>query len=475
MRPAGLPEQSPGVEKALARGEEDQGGEDPGNGGDVTRKDEEQHPSDDGLEALGEGVAKVEPPLGEALGLQPLQNAGEGKEEAAVEVVGEEERHQGEARLGVLNGEGHYEAAVHEEVSHDVQEGTELRGLAPQAGHLPVEAVEQAVEEPEEQRGDVEAEGYRKKAEHACPEARGGEGVAGDAPAGEGTSEGTVEWLGAPAELLVEHPPIIAAGASPPARTGQKKEEVWLELDPRTVRWVRFALTLAVLAAIGLAYLFSAGFRSEVDRALAILGRGDVAALRDYILSFGAWAPIVSALLMVLQALAAPLPAFAIAFANGLAFGIFWGGLLSLASATLAAALAFWISRLLGRGPVEAVVGSGSLGSADRFFARWGVYAILILRLVPVVSFDVISYAAGLTRMRFSGFVLATAAGAAPASFVYAYLGGRAPQYVWVLLIAFSIVIAGALVAAVLRRRRSGKHVPLTEEVDVAEGGEQDL
>ncbi len=248
-----------------------------------------------------------------------------------------------------------------------------------------------------------------------------------------------------------------------------------MELDPRTVRWVRFALTLAVLAAIGLAYLFSGGFRSEVNRALAILGRGDVAALRDYVTSFGAWAPVVSALLMVLQALAAPLPAFAIAFANGLAFGTFWGGMLSFASATLAAAVAFWVSRLLGRGPVEAVVGSRSLGSTDRFFARWGAYAVLILRLVPIVSFDVVSYAAGLTRMRFFGFVLATAIGAAPASFVYAYLGGRAPQYVWVLLLAFAIVIAGALVAALVRRRRSGKHVPLTETGDAVKEGEQDL
>lgn len=48
----------------------------------------------------------------------------------------------------------------------------------------------------------------------------------------------------------------------------------------------------------------------EVDRAAALLGRRDVSGLRDYILSIGLWAPVVSALLMVLQALVAPLPAF---------------------------------------------------------------------------------------------------------------------------------------------------------------------
>ncbi len=133
--------------------------------------------------------------------------------------------------------------------------------------------------------------------------------------------------------------------------------------------------------------------------------------------------------------------------------------MLSLGSATLAAAISFWLARALGRGPVEALVGKAGLESADRWFERWGAYAVLVALLVPVVSFDVISFAAGLTRMRFGGFLAATAAGAAPATFVYSYLGERAPQYVWVLLVAFGIVVAGAVVAAVVRRRRRGREI----------------
>lgn len=147
---------------------------------------------------------------------------------------------------------------------------------------------------------------------------------------------------------------------------------------------------------------------------------------------------------------------------------------MSLASATLAAAISFWISRSLGRAPVEALVGKAGLQFADHWFARWGVYAVLVARLVPVLSFDVISYAAGLTRMRFSGFVLATLVGAAPATFVYAYLGGRAPQYVQVLLIVFGIVIAGVVVAAVVRRRRRGRAVPLSRGTEEGASEEDD-
>ncbi len=248
-----------------------------------------------------------------------------------------------------------------------------------------------------------------------------------------------------------------------------------MKLDPRTIRWIRFALGLVVLSAFGLAYLLLEGFQSEVDRAVAILGRGDVAGLRDYILSFGAWAPVVSALLMVLQALVAPLPAFVLTFANGLAFGTFLGGMLSLVSASLAAAVSFWIARLLGRGPVEALVGRAHLGSADRWFLRWGAYAVLVARLVPVISFDIISYAAGLTRMGFWRFMLATMVGMSPATFLYAYLGGQAPQYVQVLLVAFGVVIAGATVAAVLRRRRQNRRIPLVDEEQTTEESEVDF
>ena len=231
-------------------------------------------------------------------------------------------------------------------------------------------------------------------------------------------------------------------------------------LDPRTVRRARLALVLAAATAFAVAYLLSSEFRTEVDRAAGILYRGDVAGLRDYILSFGAWAPVVSALLMIFQALVAPLPAFVLTFANGLAFGGFWGGLLSLSSAAVAAAISFWIARALGRGPVEALMGKAGLESADRWFERWGAYAVLVARLIPILSFDVISFAAGLTQIRFLRFFAATVVGAAPATFVYSYLGERAPMSVQVLLVAFGVAIAGAVVAAVVRRKRQGKPVP---------------
>ena len=219
-------------------------------------------------------------------------------------------------------------------------------------------------------------------------------------------------------------------------------------------------LVVWAAAVLGLLYLFSDAFRGEVGRAASVLSRGDIEGIRDYILSFGLWAPVASTLLMVLQALAAPLPSFVITFANGLAFGVLPGWALSLFGHTLAAAVCFWLARALGRAPVEVLVGRAGLESADRWFARWGMYAVLVARLVPGISFDVISYAAGITRMKFRRFLLATVLGIFPQTFVYSYLGQRAPERVGVFLVFSGIVVAGAVVIAVVRRRRRGEPVP---------------
>jgi uncharacterized membrane protein YdjX (TVP38/TMEM64 family) len=229
-------------------------------------------------------------------------------------------------------------------------------------------------------------------------------------------------------------------------------------LSAGTIRWLRLLLLAAAGAVFGLLYLLSEGFRSETNRALGILGRGDIAGLRDYIVSFGLWAPVASCFLMVLQALVAPVPSFLITFANGLAFGVFWGWMLSLFGHVLAASVCFGISRALGRVPVEVLVGKTGLESADRWFARWGVYAVFAGRLLPGVAFDAISYAAGLTRMRFRSFIAATTLGILPQTFLYSYLGRQAPEYVTLFLVTSGIflLVVIAVAAARYRRERHG-------------------
>jgi uncharacterized membrane protein YdjX (TVP38/TMEM64 family) len=214
-------------------------------------------------------------------------------------------------------------------------------------------------------------------------------------------------------------------------------------LNEHVVRRVQIAVVLIIIGAGVASYFLFEGVRNELQTLGGITARNDVDALREYILAFGVWAPIISIGLMILQSIIAPIPAFLIVFANGMAFGTIPGWLLSLFGQSLAAGICFVIARLLGRNAVQALVGRFGLESADAWFARWGVLGLFITRLVPGIGFDAISYAAGLTRMPFSTFMWVTLAGSGPQLLLYSFLGQNATEYIWWLLGATVVVACG--------------------------------
>lgn len=214
----------------------------------------------------------------------------------------------------------------------------------------------------------------------------------------------------------------------------------------------RSTIASALLVAVAaLVYLSVPQVRTAVGTVAAILTTPDVQAaieaFRDYLLGFGPWAAVVSIALMIFQSVAAPLPAFVITFTNGLLFGWLWGAVISWTGAMLGAALCFWIARSLGRPVVERLVGgSKALEVSDLFFARYGDRTVLIARLLPFVSFDIISYGAGLTPIAFRNFLVATGIGQLPATLLYSYLGQNLTGSVRVLSWVFSITIVIAII-----------------------------
>jgi len=219
--------------------------------------------------------------------------------------------------------------------------------------------------------------------------------------------------------------------------------------------WTRMGMLLmfGLIGLFLLVYLGQGEFQTAVNHAAAVMAQADVEAFRNYLLSFGPLAAVVSGLLMVFQSVIAPLPAFVITFSNGLLFGWFWGAVLSWSSAMAGAVLCFYLAKFFGRPLVEKLVSRTALDWADRFFAQYGSYAIFIARLVPVVSFDLVSYAAGLTNVGFWHFFWATGLGQLPATLLYSYLGQTATGTVKILFFLFTIVIALAVIGMLLKPR----------------------
>lgn len=186
----------------------------------------------------------------------------------------------------------------------------------------------------------------------------------------------------------------------------------------------KWTIIFILLACLGI-YLFVPKVHDTINHAGHVLTSQGLDGVIAYIRQYGKYAALISFFLMILQSIAAPIPAVLITLANAAIFGWWKGALLSWTSAMAGAAICFYIGRSLGRDAVIKLTSRGALEGIENFFAKFGNQAILIARLLPFISFDVVSYAAGLTPMAFGGFFLATGLGQIPATIVYSYVGGE--------------------------------------------------
>ncbi len=212
--------------------------------------------------------------------------------------------------------------------------------------------------------------------------------------------------------------------------------------------WVKLGIFITFIAM----YVFIKPVQNTIKQIIFLFSMLNVEAIKGYILSFGIWAPIISFFLMVFQSLAAPLPAFLITFANAALFGWIKGAFLSWSSSMAGAALCFFIAKFYGRNTVEKLTSKFALENVDEFFEKYGKYAILVARLLPFISFDIISYAAGLTSMNFWPFFIATGLGQLPATIIYSYVGGMLTGGVQKFVNGLLILFAFSILAFALKK-----------------------
>ncbi|MGI3212770.1 TVP38/TMEM64 family protein [Roseovarius tibetensis] len=185
----------------------------------------------------------------------------------------------------------------------------------------------------------------------------------------------------------------------------------------------------------------------------------DRATVQAWIAATGPWGPLAVIALMTVAVVASPIPSAPIALASGAAYGHYAGTVYVALGAEIGALVAFLIARGLGRGPVERLLGDkadyGLLGSQNAL-----TLTVFASRLLPFVSFDAMSYAAGLSRLHFWRFALATMAGILPASFALAHFGSAAMEGAfggteWIAL-GLGLMTGLPLVVLALRRGTPG-------------------
>jgi uncharacterized membrane protein YdjX (TVP38/TMEM64 family) len=175
--------------------------------------------------------------------------------------------------------------------------------------------------------------------------------------------------------------------------------------------------------------------------------------IQQWILSWGFWAPLI----FIAMFTARPFtffPSSLLGIAGGLAFGAVGGFFYTWLGSSLGALLSFWAARTLGKSFVKKEW-PGNAGKIQKQMEQRGFFYVFILRLVPFLNFDMVSYLAAVSRVRFSAYTFATLIGIIPGAFAYAFLGSSvASGEFQMIMIAAVVLIIFLLVPIRLRKTR---------------------
>lgn len=216
-------------------------------------------------------------------------------------------------------------------------------------------------------------------------------------------------------------------------------------------------LIILVLIATGAFVAHPDMWRSVVH--LVTLKR--ITELQTFVQKLGVWGPILVILLMIFHSVTF-VPSEVITITAVVLFGPVLGVVYAWIGSMLGAYLSFFLARGFGRPIVDRFVPKRLLDRFDMFFEHEGLKGIFILRLIPLVSFNALNYASGLTNMTFWDFTWTTGLGILPAGILVAllYQSTVGEKYAFV---GLTIVGLALLVGLVVRSRLQRKYGVLPE------------
>lgn len=193
--------------------------------------------------------------------------------------------------------------------------------------------------------------------------------------------------------------------------------------------------------------------------------------IKNFILQFGIWAPIVFITLYALRGAILVIPVGVMSLAGGLAFGKWYGTLYILIGATLGASLSFFMARYFGRNFIESFgwLHKGRIKAFDDRIEKNGFRMMLFMRLIPLFQYDAVNFGAGLSKIKFRDFLLATFIGMAPGGFINAVLGSSLENIISLqFFIALSIFILLMFIPSIFKaiRKNKGGNVPMETVAD---------
>jgi uncharacterized membrane protein YdjX (TVP38/TMEM64 family) len=197
-----------------------------------------------------------------------------------------------------------------------------------------------------------------------------------------------------------------------------------------------------------------------------LLGGIDQAQLQTWLKQAGVWAPVTYIFLYTVGTILI-LPSTPLNLSGGAIFGAWLGTLWTTIAAVIAAVVAFAFTRTVGRDLVAKKF-AGRWEAMDAEMRQGGLFYMFAIRLLPIIPYGLVNFAAGLTSIRFRDYFLGTLLGTVPGVLPFVLLGSSGLQALRtgdVLPLMGALGLTGILVggATWYRRRRSDPRKALEE------------
>jgi uncharacterized membrane protein YdjX (TVP38/TMEM64 family) len=199
--------------------------------------------------------------------------------------------------------------------------------------------------------------------------------------------------------------------------------------------------------------------------ALYTLGGIDPQHLQAWVGQAGLRGPLVYITLYSLATLFI-LPSTALNLAGGAIFGPWFGTLWTSVAALIAAVVAFWVSRTIGRDWLTRRL-AGQWQAMDAEICRGGLFYMFAIRLLPIIPYGLVNFVAGLTAVKLRDYLLGTALGTVPGVLPFVLLGSsslRAVSTGDVVPLVAALALIGLLVAGATWYRHRRRVPPMAEE-----------
>jgi uncharacterized membrane protein YdjX (TVP38/TMEM64 family) len=218
------------------------------------------------------------------------------------------------------------------------------------------------------------------------------------------------------------------------------------------VKTIIFLLTVVCIAATGLA--------------VYLLGGIEPANIQAWLKSAGIWAPIIYIGLYIVATVLV-LPSTALNLTGGAIFGPWLGTVWTSLAAIIAAIVSFAFTRTVGREAVAKRL-AGRWQAMDAEVRRGAVFYMFAIRLVPIMPYGLVNFAAGLTSVTFKDYVLGTTLGTVPSVLPFVLLGSLGLSAIRtgaILPLLGALGLTGILVAGSTWYRRRRTFPPKATEI----------